>query len=32
VAHEGGLLAEFKAGAMDSSRLKFGVGYAFRWR
>ena len=32
VAHEGGLFAEFKVGAFDSPRLKFGVGYAFRWR
>lgn len=32
VAHEDGLFAELKVGAFDSPRLKFGVGYAFRWR
>jgi hypothetical protein len=32
VAHEDGLFAEVKVGAFDSPRLKFGVGYAFRWR
>jgi len=32
VAHEDGLFAECKVGAMDSPRLKLGVGYAFRWR
>lgn len=32
VAHEDGLFAEFKVGALDSPRLKFGVGYGFRWR
>ena len=32
VAHEDGLFAEFKVGAVDSPRLKFGVGYTFRWR
>lgn len=32
IAHEDGLFAEVKAGALDSPRLKFGVGYAFRWR
>ena len=32
IAHERGLFAEFKVGAFDSPRLKFGVGYAFRWR
>ena len=32
VAHEDGLLVELKVGAFDSPRLKFGVGYAFRWR
>lgn len=31
VAHEDGLFAELKVGALDSPRLKFGVGYAFRW-
>ena len=30
--HEDGLLVELKAGAFDSPRVKFGVGYAFRWR
>ena len=29
--HEGGLLVELKAGAIDSPRVRFGVGYAFRW-
>ena len=32
IAHEDGLFAEVKVGALDSPRLKFGVGYAFRWR
>ena len=32
LAHEDGLFTEFKVGAFDSPRLKFGVGYAFRWR
>jgi len=32
VAHEDGLFAEVKIGALDSPRLKFGVGYGFRWR
>ncbi len=32
LAHEDGLLVEFKVGAFDSPRLKFGVGYEFRWR
>ena len=32
LAHEDGLFAEVKVGAFDSPRLKFGVGYAFRWR
>lgn len=32
VAHEGGLFGEFKIGGFDSPRLKFGIGYAFRWR
>jgi ribosomal protein L27 len=31
VAHEDGLFAEFKAGALDSPRLKFGIGYALQW-
>lgn len=32
LTHEDGLFAEFKVGVLDSPRLKFGVGYAFRWR
>jgi hypothetical protein len=32
IAHEAGLFAEVKAGALDSPRLKFGVRYTFRWR
>jgi hypothetical protein len=32
MAHEDGLFAELKVGALDSPRLKFGVGYAIRWR
>ena len=32
VAHEDGLFGEVKVGTFDSPRLKFGVGYAFRWR
>ena len=32
VAHEDGLFAELKVGALDSPRLKLGVGYAVQWR
>jgi hypothetical protein len=32
VQHERGLFAEFKVGTVDSPDVKFGVGYAFRWR
>jgi hypothetical protein len=32
VAHEDGLFAEVKAGALDSPRLRLGVGYQFRFQ
>jgi hypothetical protein len=32
IQHEDGLLAEFKLGVIDSPDVKFGVGYAVRWR
>jgi len=32
VQHSRGLFAEFKVGTVDSPDVKFGVGYAFRWR
>jgi len=32
VAHEDGLFAEIKIGALDSPRVKVGFGYAVRWR
>jgi hypothetical protein len=32
LAHEDGLFMEVKAGALDSPRLKIGVGYQFRFR
>ena len=31
VAHEDGLFAEIKIGALDSPRVKVGIGYAVRW-
>lgn len=31
VAHEDGLFAEFKVGALDGPRVKFGVGYSVKW-
>ena len=32
LAHEDGLFVEIKAGALDSARLRVGVGYQFRYR
>ena len=32
LAHEDGLFVEIKAGALDSPRLRLGVGYQFRFR
>jgi hypothetical protein len=32
LAHEDGLFVEIKAGALDSPRLRVGVGYQFRYR
>ena len=32
VQHARGLFAELKVGTLDSPDVKFGVGYAFRWR
>jgi hypothetical protein len=29
IQHEDGLFAEFKIGALDSPRVKFGIGYTF---